>query len=178
MVLQYVDLSQGGRVVELGFGPGHLQLEMQRRGINCIGIDESAQMCKIAHRRLTRVIPGKDLTLLRGLAEQLPLANGVADAVIATFPADYIFSDLVVEGCSRILRPGGEIVFLMGALPGGFSWFNLVLKFLSGESQLKFKSVLRPAIYLDRIKAHGFEIQAEAVAYKKDQLWLIRGHKV
>jgi ubiquinone/menaquinone biosynthesis C-methylase UbiE len=41
-----------GRVLELGFGPGHLQVEMQKRGLIPFGVDESRFMARQASQRL------------------------------------------------------------------------------------------------------------------------------
>ncbi len=43
---------QGPRVLELGFGPGHLQVALQKREIWSVGIDESWQMASQAVLRL------------------------------------------------------------------------------------------------------------------------------
>lgn len=178
VIFSYVNLHDGGRVLELGFGPGHLQIEMQKRGITCIGIDESRQMCNLARRRFTKAYPGVDLRLLRCVAEQLPLAECAIDAVISTFPSEYIFNESVIAGCHRVMRQGANIVILMGAQPGGISIFNRILRFLYRASDLEFQTLLGPEHYLDRLRSHGFDIKSVTILFENDKLSLIFGHKV
>ena len=60
----------GPRVLELGHGPGHLQLALNKKGVYVFGIDRSAPMGRIAHKRLHsgQIIPN----LVRATAEHLP----------------------------------------------------------------------------------------------------------
>ncbi|MEI7772873.1 MAG: class I SAM-dependent methyltransferase, partial [Chloroflexales bacterium] len=77
-----------GRVLEIGFGPGHLQLALAAAGRPACGVDSSPQMISIARRRLRRA--GHPARLARGSAQQIPLASAAFDTVLATFPAEYI----------------------------------------------------------------------------------------
>lgn len=172
--LEFLTPTEDGRVLELGFGPGHLQQGISARGIRCYGIDESRQMCRIARRRLARGA----MRLVRGLGEALPLASGCMDAVIATFPAEYIFDARMLAGCQRVLRTGGEIIFLMGVKPGGVTFLDLALRILYKAADFEFQSRFGPADYLDRVRRIGFTIQVDEVHYKNDKIWMVRGHKV
>lgn len=172
--LEHLPPPEDGRVLELGFGPGHLQREMAARGIRCFGIDESRQMCRIARRRL----PRGGMRLVRALCEGIPLASGCMDAVIATFPAEYIFDARVLAGCQRVLRPGGEIIFLMGVKPGGVTILDLVLRFLYEAADLEFQSRFGSADYLELMRKIGFAVRIGEVFYKNDKIWMVRGHKV
>src|SRR4030066_831542 len=69
-VLPYLD---GPRTLELGFGPGHLQVMLQQKGIAVYGLDESSQMCRITRRRLTGL--GLQMKLICGNAQALPFAD-------------------------------------------------------------------------------------------------------
>ncbi len=168
-----------GLVIEFGFGPGHLQLEMSKRGTLCVGIDESRQMGKIA---LARIKNSKNRRLhhrlIRGRAEKLPIASGVANAILATFPAEYIFQDQTLDNCRRVLRENGKIIFLMGVEPGGFSLISILLRFFYRLSNLEFQNLLGPQDYLQRIRSFGISVEPISIVYKKDRLWLIYGHKV
>ncbi len=174
IALKHVHLQEGGRVLELGFGPGHLQKEMVLRRILSFGIDESRQMCRIARRRL----PRGDMRLVRGLGEHLPLAAATMDAIIATFPAEYIFDARVLEGCQRVLRKGGEVLFLMGVRPDGISILDLVLRFLYKLTNLEFQSRFGPDDYLSRMREAGFTVETLETVFNNDKIWIVHGHKV
>ena len=103
---------QGTVVLELGHGPGHLQKELLDRGRPVIGLDESIQMGRIAHRRM-----GPSSRLIRGLAQSLPFADGSLDSVFATFPSEYIFDPPTLKELRRCLHKGGRLVVLPYAWP-------------------------------------------------------------
>jgi ubiquinone/menaquinone biosynthesis C-methylase UbiE len=113
-----VERLAGPRVLELGFGPGHLQVRMQRAGFNgegltAYGLDESRQMAHQAYRRLLAENLSPRIT--RGLAQHLPYAGQSFDSVVATFPTLYITDPRTLAEIRRVLRPGGRLVVLMAA---------------------------------------------------------------
>lgn len=114
-----IPFIRGLRVLEIGFGPGHLQVELNTAGVSIVGVDESMPMIKIARRRLERV--GAPLNLVRGQAERLPFACECFDCVVATFPGAFILATSTLEGIWRVLRPGGSLVILLGSTLGGNS---------------------------------------------------------
>jgi ubiquinone/menaquinone biosynthesis C-methylase UbiE len=107
----------GPRVLEIGFGPGHLQAALARQGYAAFGVDESPQMLGRAARRLKHTL--QPSRLARGLAQALPFASASFDNVLATFPSEYILDTRTLEEVMRVLRPGGRFVVLPMAWPGG-----------------------------------------------------------
>lgn len=95
-----------GRTLELGFGPGHLQLALA--SAPAAGLDASPQMAAIAAARLRRA--GHRPRLAQGLAQALPFATGAFDTVVATFPAEYILDPNTHAEIRRVLAPGGRLV--------------------------------------------------------------------
>jgi ubiquinone/menaquinone biosynthesis C-methylase UbiE len=111
---------QGGPVLELGHGPGHIQLALNKAGILCFGLDQSPQMGRQAHRRLLRkqCLPH----LINGLSQHLPFPTDHFQRVIATFPSEYIFDPLTLSEIYRVLVPGGNatilpLAWIMGSRP-------------------------------------------------------------
>ncbi len=104
--LPYLD----GRVLEIGYGPGHLQAALRERGLETLGLDESRQMARQAMRRLRR--KGSSANLVRALAGQIPFPNNSFDTLAATFPAEYIFDAHTLAETRRVLVPGGKLVIL------------------------------------------------------------------
>jgi ubiquinone/menaquinone biosynthesis C-methylase UbiE len=99
-----------GRVLELGFGPGHLQLALAAARFPVFGLDASPQMRLIARRRLRRT--GHPARLAQGLAQQIPFAPASFDTVLATFPTEYIADPRTHAEILRVLAPGGRVVIL------------------------------------------------------------------
>jgi ubiquinone/menaquinone biosynthesis C-methylase UbiE len=99
---------RGPRVLELGYGPGHLQLELLAAGYAAAGLDASAQMARTAARRLRAA--GHAPGVVRGLAQSLPFAAAAFDGVVATFPTAYIAAPETLAEVQRVLAPGGRLV--------------------------------------------------------------------
>lgn len=121
---------EGKHILELGFGPGHLQVELARRGFAALGLDESPQMIGQASRNLNR--EGLPTLLVRGLAQNLPFASSSLDSVLSTFPSDYMRDERTLAEIERVLRPGGRLVVVPAAWIGGKS-------LLDGAARLLFR---------------------------------------
>jgi ubiquinone/menaquinone biosynthesis C-methylase UbiE len=112
----------GTRILELGFGPGHLQIALNQFGFQAIGLDESRQMCRRAAANLRK--KGFSPALSRGYAQQMPFASDSFDSLLATFPSEYIFDPATLDEAWRVLRPRGRLVVALSALPGSASLFD------------------------------------------------------
>jgi len=119
---------RGPRVMEIGFGPGHLQVELNRQGFHTFGLDESRQMIHRAQANLTRNrLP---VALSRGYAQSLPFADDSLDSVVATFPSEYIADRLTLAEIRRVLKPSGRLVVVPMAWIWGKSFTDRVAKWL------------------------------------------------
>ena len=94
-----IPFIEGNRVLEIGHGPGHLQRILLSRNLFAVGIDESAQMGRLAIRNLTGFLGSgtndlynvyTQIRLTRGMAQKLPFPNASFDTIVATFPTQYI----------------------------------------------------------------------------------------
>jgi ubiquinone/menaquinone biosynthesis C-methylase UbiE len=110
----------GRRILEIGHGPGHLQLTLRQRGLTVFGLDESRQMGRLACERLTRA--GLPVALTRGYAQTLPFGADCFDSVVATFPSEYISDPRTLAEVWRVLRPGGRLVVVPVAYMGSQAW--------------------------------------------------------
>jgi ubiquinone/menaquinone biosynthesis C-methylase UbiE len=102
-----------GRVLELGCGPGYLQVSMRASGLKTFGLDESEQMAKQASRKLGR--SGFPSAITRGYAQELPFPNESLDSVVSTFPSEYIYETQTLAETWRVLVPGGRLIILLTA---------------------------------------------------------------
>jgi len=98
----------GGRVLEIGFGTGELLLEMRRCGIECYGLDLSPAMQRITARKLRRW--SLRAPRVRADARAMPFAAASFDAVVSTFPAEYVLSPDVMAEVARLLTKRGRLV--------------------------------------------------------------------
>lgn len=119
----------GPRVLELGYGPGHLQVHLNTAGIQVFGLDESHQMSRQAARRLKA--SGYSNRLTRGKAQSLPYKGETFDSVLATFPTHYIFDPQTLAEIHRVLRPGGRLVVLMAAWITGYNLADRLMAFVN-----------------------------------------------
>jgi ubiquinone/menaquinone biosynthesis C-methylase UbiE len=100
----------GPRVLELGHGPGHLQLAMRNQGLDALGVDLSAQMGRLAGRRLRS--SGRTPNLVRADGQRLPFAAASFHQLVATFPTEYITRPSTLGEARRLLAASGSLVLL------------------------------------------------------------------
>jgi SAM-dependent methyltransferase len=103
--------AKGLDVIELGCGTAYVSSWLARRGARVVGIDNSAVQLASA-RRFQREF-GIEFPLIHGNAERVPLADGSFDVAISEYGA-CLWCDPYrwIPEASRILRPGGTLVFL------------------------------------------------------------------
>lgn len=101
-------LPPTGLVVELGAGTGRLASTADRPGRRWLPVEPSAAMAAVMSRRRRRSVSG-----VRAIAAALPLRDGVADAVVATFPTGYILEPATTAEIRRVLAPGGRLVVVL-----------------------------------------------------------------
>ena len=111
-----------GVILELGHGPGHILIAADRSGRIAFGIDASAQMSRLAARRLLKA--GLDLRLARATAQALPFGPAAFDGLISTFPTEYIMDPASLIEARRVLKPGGRLVLILIGISTGRSWIE------------------------------------------------------
>ncbi len=153
------------RTLELGHGPGHLQRLLLDRGLVAVAIDESAQMGRIAKRRL-----GNSQKLSRALAQQLPFAKKSFDIIIATFPTEYIFNAQTLSEVKRCLSDRGRLIVLPVAFPK--SRFLKWLYKITGESPSALTEALKSKSLQPFLDA-GFHAEVKIVEVKSSTLLII-----
>jgi len=119
-----VYMPTGGSVLEVGFGPGHLLLDLATTGHRPFGLDLSPHMLRLAQRRLWRRATAANL--VRGRANALPFAACTFDAVVLTFPTPFVYDPVWIRQLERALKPGARMIvvetsfFVHSSLPVRF----------------------------------------------------------
>lgn len=105
---------EGRDVLELGCGTAYWSAWLARRGGRPVGLDLSA--AQLASARGFQREFGLDFPLLQASAEAVPLRDESADIVLSEYGAS-IWCDpyLWLPEAARLLRPGGDLVFLVNA---------------------------------------------------------------
>jgi len=101
----------GASVAELGCGTAYVSAWLARRGARPIGVDPAAGQLAIAREFQEEF--GLRFPLVRAAGEEVPLATSSFDIVISEYGAA-IWADPLrwIPEAARLLRPGGELVFL------------------------------------------------------------------
>ncbi len=101
----------GMRSIELGCGTGYVSGWLARRGAEVVGIDNSERQLATARRLADQ--HGVALDLHHGNAETVPLPDESFDFAISEYGAAIWCDPLLwIPEAHRLLRPGGQLVFL------------------------------------------------------------------
>ena len=106
---------EGRDAIELGCGTGYVSAWLARRGARVVAIDNAPKQLDTARR--LQVQHGLEFPLLLGNAEEVPYPDGSFDFAISEYGAA-LWADPYrwVPEAARLLRPGGELVFLTNGL--------------------------------------------------------------
>jgi ubiquinone/menaquinone biosynthesis C-methylase UbiE len=111
--LDLLDLQGDDRVLEVGFGHGATiarAAAVVSRGV-VVGVDPSAEMCRMAARRNRTAIATGRVRLHQASVEALPLSDAEFDKVFSVHTV-YFWPDLpaALTEIRRVLKPRGRMV--------------------------------------------------------------------
>lgn len=116
--LNFLPSPESGPILDLAHGTGRFGLDLRYSGYTVTGLDISAQMGRIAGRRLRKA--GLPQTLVRANAARMPFPARHFAAVVSTFPTPFIVQPDTLAEIRRILKSEGNLVFVPSAvLTGG-----------------------------------------------------------
>lgn len=164
-------LSEGA-VLEIGSGPGHLQLALLDRGRQAYGLELSPQMLGQSSRRLRQA--GFQPSLIRGDGRFLPFRDGAVPNVIATFPTEYLFQPDTLKEIARVLAPAGKLIVLPMVFITGRGIMHRFIAWLyrvTGQS-LPQEAVLNNDLFA-AFTASGFQVSQHLVEERGASLLVI-----
>jgi SAM-dependent methyltransferase len=166
------DLSKlkGLDAIELGCGTGYVSAWLAKLGAKPVGIDITPAQLETA--RAFQAEFGLEFPLIEASAEQVPLPDAGFDLVISEYGAS-IWCDPTkwIAEASRLLRPGGVLVFLrnstigsLTAIDDGPSGTQLMRDYhsidrmeWSNPPSVEFQ--MPPGKLIRLLRSHGFEIE-------------------
>ena len=191
-VLSVIPFIHGDRVLEIGHGPGHLQRALLDRNLLAVGIDESAQMGRLAKRNLTRFFPLKTNTpsqqygaytkvqLTRGVSQHLPFSSDAFDTIVATFPSEYIFDPKTLVEVQRVLTENGQFVILPGATIMGRGILDRAMALLfriTGETPPNLAEILKERSKVPFAQT-GFHVEIHELNIKSSLVFIMVAVKI
>ena len=171
-ILSILPYLEGSRILEIGFGTGHLISSLNSDGEQHVGIDLSWQMCSLARKRLSAT--SGISTLVNGQAQRLPFMNEVFSQVVTTFPSDYIKDDTSWSEISRVLVPGGELLILISARIARSKWYY---RFAQWSFRITNQSVEREDRLIEPFTHAGLNCVVITVHVQHGELLMIHGKK-
>lgn len=151
-----VEMARGGRVADIGCGPGHVTAHLAALGADVIGLDLSASMVEIARADHPGVEFAVESMTRLGLEDSSLAAAVLMYSIIHLTPAD---RDQAIAELRRVLRPGGIALisfhirseeFAAGDVNRITTWF--------GHSVAVEGYFLEPDVVLDDLGRHGLDI--------------------
>jgi ubiquinone/menaquinone biosynthesis C-methylase UbiE len=103
--------SEAGILLELAHGTGDIQHDLFTKGYHAIGMDISAQMGKIARKKLTK--QGITLRLVRASGMALPFGDSQFEYAVCTFPTAFIFDPKTLDELHRVMKANGQVIIVL-----------------------------------------------------------------
>lgn len=125
-----------GRVLDVGSGPSKELFRLAALGWEAYAVDPSPHMLGVS-RLIGERAEGAVVHLVRGIGEQLPIADGTFDVVVCQAALDH-FSDrhAFMREAARVIKPSGRVVISLNNFEGLATRLGRLLHPLARVSRL------------------------------------------
>jgi SAM-dependent methyltransferase len=117
-ILAHTDAAPGRTLLELGAGTGKLTRELVGSGARVLALEPVAGMREM----LARTAPGAEP--LEAVAEDVPLADGSVDAVVAAQCFHWFHPEAASAEVARVLAPGGAVAVVWNRRDESVAWMR------------------------------------------------------
>ncbi len=166
--IPYLHSTPDSLVLELAHGTGNLQLDLDAAGISAIGFDLSRHMGRIASRKLCR--KGIQPRLVLGSAMKLPFLDDAFDAIVSTFPTEFMIDPNTLLESRRVLTSTGRLIFVPN---GMLSLTGPLTRFLEWLYNITGQRGPWPVDPLVAFRKAGFDAQLIVEEMPHSQVWII-----
>ena len=108
-VLTLADLPPGGRILEIGCGPGNITLAFARRGYRILGIELGARLAALAAQNC-RAYPGVEIRC--AAFEDYALEPGAFDLALSADALHWIPPAIAYPKMAQALKPSGSAALI------------------------------------------------------------------
>jgi ubiquinone/menaquinone biosynthesis C-methylase UbiE len=178
-VLDFAEIQDGERILEVAVGTGAAFAEIVRRNPHGVsdGLDISPSMLRKAER-LMRRYSSAQYHLHVGNAYSLPFESSTFDLVVNNFMLDLLPEKdfiVVLSEFGRVLKPGGRVV--LSTMTFGKKWYNKIW-FWIAKHLPSLLTGCRPIAVAPYLVKAGFElIQTACVSQNTFPSEVIRARK-
>ena len=187
LAIRSIGLTGRERVLDLCTGTADLALaagQARPGAARVIGVDFAGAMLTIGMEKIRRAGLDRAISLVRGDAMRIPVADASVDAVTIAFGIRNVEDpEVACRDIARVLRPGGRLVILEFAIPTAplfraayLSYFRHILprigRAISGHDAAygylpaSVGAFASPDTFMNLLRKHGFdEVTANSLTF-------------